>query len=583
MVEAITKHNTVNGILRYINQYDDLYRPSEWIAEDLHSLVEEMKNMPTGYFEAKPRRAVGFDEIAAVVVPDNLPADLIGKLTNVGANVIEYEAGNENDRTAKLNGERVGEYKFSLSDYDETVQESEEVMRDLLVMTAAHRMTDAEAERMAKKVLGVAKGTMDTVELAKKLKNTFDYATRTGANLDLNGLNAEILSIAQQVMDSSLTIDQAHEAEVKELRSFLRSTKIALTDTQQKEAASLMGSYANYRRATFGRVNINKNGVPLDSLWSSLTEMNPVLFPADATEGDMVQILLDASMSVSPVYINELGLNAEESRQWLANEIYNAYMSLNGVQRAAKEKQALDLKLSDYRRLTKRFAAEHSAAFDEALAKVKAENAADLTRYKAEADAEAGRKIRQKVEQVEEEYRLRENAIHEMAETRIANMAEYVQAMEIKNSAYVRNVRDKLEGAIRRRSYRERIYKATNDILKKVEEPSDKKHVAQGLESTLIEFLRALQSSLSGRHYKKVANLSWRMTQAAVALERAEDNDAAVVDPELVEEMHQLAAELEGYDNIFKLSTFINFNSYFFGYKAWFRFVFNFICIGVKP
>lgn len=443
----------------------------------------------------------------------------------------------------------------SMSDYDETVQESEEVMRDLLVMTAAHRMTDAEAERMAKKVLGVAKGTMDTVELAKRLKNTFDYATRTGENLDLNGLNAEVLSIAQQVMDSSLTIDQAHEAEVKELRSYLRSTKIALTDTQQKEAASLMGSYANYRRATFGRANINKNGVPLDSLWSSLTEMNPVLFPADATEGDMVQILLDASMSVSPVYINELGLNAEESRQWLAHEIYNAYMSLNGVQRAAKEKQALDLKLSDYRRLTKRFAAEHSAAFDEALAKVKAENAADLTRYKAEADAEAGRKILQKVEQVEEEYRLRENAINEMAETRIANMAEYVQAMEIKNSAYVRNVRDKLEGAIRRRSYRERIYKATNDILKKVEEPSDKKHVAQGLEGTLIEFLRALQNSLSGRHYKKVANLSWRMTQAAVALERAEDNDAVVVDPELVEEMHQLAAELEGYDNIFKLST----------------------------
>ena len=44
--------------------------------------------------------------------------------------------------------------KFSLSDYDTTVQEGEKMLEELLPMTAAHRMSDAEARKIAKTALG---------------------------------------------------------------------------------------------------------------------------------------------------------------------------------------------------------------------------------------------------------------------------------------------------------------------------------------------------------------------------------------------------------------------------------------------
>lgn len=59
--------------------------------------------MPTGYFEAKPQRAVRFDEVKYAVVPETLDENIKKQLSEYGVQVVEYENGNEEDRTAKLN------------------------------------------------------------------------------------------------------------------------------------------------------------------------------------------------------------------------------------------------------------------------------------------------------------------------------------------------------------------------------------------------------------------------------------------------------------------------------------------------
>ena len=70
--------------------------------------------MPTGYFEAKPQRAVRFDEVKYAVVPETLDENIKKQLSEYGVQVVEYENGNEEDRTAKLNS--LDDVKFSVSE-----------------------------------------------------------------------------------------------------------------------------------------------------------------------------------------------------------------------------------------------------------------------------------------------------------------------------------------------------------------------------------------------------------------------------------------------------------------------------------
>lgn len=90
------------------------YAISDGHARSILALIDRAANIPTGYYEAKPQRVVGFDEALAVVTPDNAPADLLGEMRNAGMNVVEYKAGDEADRLAKVNS--IEKARFSVDD-----------------------------------------------------------------------------------------------------------------------------------------------------------------------------------------------------------------------------------------------------------------------------------------------------------------------------------------------------------------------------------------------------------------------------------------------------------------------------------
>lgn len=90
------------------------YAISDGHARSILALIDRAANIPTGYYEAKPQRVVGYDEALAVVAPDNAPADLLGEMRNAGMNVVEYKAGDEADRLAKVNS--IEKARFSVDD-----------------------------------------------------------------------------------------------------------------------------------------------------------------------------------------------------------------------------------------------------------------------------------------------------------------------------------------------------------------------------------------------------------------------------------------------------------------------------------
>ena len=111
IVDAVRNSKDESGILRYLKKYNS--RATEKTASDIAALVRDIAEMPTGYFEAKPQRAVGFDEIKAVILPDNASGELVSRLESDGINTVTYKAGDENSRLEALNGVR--DVRFSLA------------------------------------------------------------------------------------------------------------------------------------------------------------------------------------------------------------------------------------------------------------------------------------------------------------------------------------------------------------------------------------------------------------------------------------------------------------------------------------
>ena len=89
------------------------YVISKDAAQRILKLYKDVAKIPTGYFEAKPQRAVGFDEVRAAILPDNASEALVQQLKDAGVPVQLYKAGDDEARTALLN--KVPNVRFELA------------------------------------------------------------------------------------------------------------------------------------------------------------------------------------------------------------------------------------------------------------------------------------------------------------------------------------------------------------------------------------------------------------------------------------------------------------------------------------
>ena len=90
----------------------------------LDAYKQELDSDPRLYFEAKMRRMVGLDEFKKAVIPDNLDDETRAILKNRGVETIEYRAGDNADRMAKLNA--LDDLKFKKTQAENLVRVAKE-------------------------------------------------------------------------------------------------------------------------------------------------------------------------------------------------------------------------------------------------------------------------------------------------------------------------------------------------------------------------------------------------------------------------------------------------------------------------
>ena len=93
-------------------EYPQSYTYTKEIGEKMISMFQYVRSMSdTDYFEAKPRRAVGLDEIKAVLLPDTASERVKNALTDKGIQYTQYDAADVNARRDLI--EKMENVRFS--------------------------------------------------------------------------------------------------------------------------------------------------------------------------------------------------------------------------------------------------------------------------------------------------------------------------------------------------------------------------------------------------------------------------------------------------------------------------------------
>ena len=193
------------------------YAISRETAKQIVALYKTIADIPTGYFEAKPQRAVGFDEVRAAIVPDNASAALVDSLKEKGVTVYEYKAGDDAQRTKVLN--QVPNVRFQMAEQADrdakrnrqrqasrTIADNSAAIKTLTEMmglTRGVRVSDDSilgvAERLVK--ASGAKGKADTERVAREMRTLIEYMKTEGA--DMNKAQGLAETIAGEILDEA--------------------------------------------------------------------------------------------------------------------------------------------------------------------------------------------------------------------------------------------------------------------------------------------------------------------------------------------------------------------------------------------
>lgn len=112
---SAAKRPTLRNLNKYLSKYD-LQATAEQ-AEEFKSIIDELKDIPVRYFEAKPERVVGFNEIAAAVIPDDIDQKLRSRLDNQDIPVIEYPSGDEEARKEAVRS--IPNVRFQIREFED--------------------------------------------------------------------------------------------------------------------------------------------------------------------------------------------------------------------------------------------------------------------------------------------------------------------------------------------------------------------------------------------------------------------------------------------------------------------------------
>lgn len=533
---------TIDAIMGKFNGEYGFHIGNE-LAAQVRDLLFDVSQMPVNIFEAKPERAVGFDEVLAAVLPDDASGELRDALSGRGVNVLTYKAGDDADRIAKVNG--VEGARFSLKEdtvsknYAAILEENEllrEQMKDYIDLQRRNGKlqesrdywqgqtrrtkrvtTDKKAvARAARELIRSYGADLDAGDITQDLQSLYDYlASGYDGKDELTYTEARrrAEAIAEKLVGNAVAVDETYE-QYSDLRAYLRSATLSLSEEDSRD----IPDYGDWRKHQMGRMVIRKGHTNIDQVYQEMSELWPEFFD-EQRENNPVDQLLRIAEVMDGIYnveeYNPFGPYMQQAITGAANEIMERFFDLPQTRATFADRQAR--KLDDTK-----------AKGRERVQKVREQNAARL--------AELRQQNRERTAKAVERERTRR--------------AEQIGKLK-------QRYREKDAAGRERRSARElraKIMRHASTLSQKLLRPSDKQHIPESLRQAVAVMLESinLESAYTtdpntGKRVKDGSGTPTKRTEAFRALRLAyaeitkDGGDyTLIIDPDLMDNLNEL-------------------------------------------
>ena len=526
-------------------------------AKRLQTLYRDAAQLPTEYFEAKPRRAVGFDEVKAAILPDNVSDTVRSQLEKLGVPVIEYTANDEDARLKALNN--VENVKFSKKSAAEQVvseatekeslkkqltekeaenrelarkftkaRESADYWRQETQLSGGHLMDKKAVQKTASAFVDKYGSRYGKSQLAGELERAFSKISRDGASAE-EALET-LTNIARGVLKESTVKDTTARDYYAPVREWLKNTTFEIRKNSPEyqdlmneygDGADGKRSWGNVRKNTFGRVNLKLVGEKvvgnLDTAMMEMAGNWPGIFDETAAPVDNIRNALGVYEASQVQYHDAYGNDLNTAAALAGQELMDAYLD-TPVRETRADKAAAQLNQT------------RTALRAEQKAALAAQKAAYEVRVKALESAQSAQKAKLRAKWIETTRKAAQANNTKVAE-RLKRQAEgyETQLMRMDTPDYKKmqkqllNQRAAFETLNERRKdtilldrARDSVQKNVKQLYKWLAKPNEAGHVQTRMEKAVYDLLGKIDPSTSARGTK--SDIRWQETMKDIQL-----------------------------------------------------------------
>ena len=527
------------------------YDISPETAKRLQTLYRDAAQLPTEYFEAKPRRAVGFDEVKAAILPDNVSDTVRSQLEKLGVPVIEYTANDEDARLKALNN--VENVKFSKKSAAEQVvseamekeslkkqltekeaenrelarkftkaRESADYWRQETQLSGGHLMDKKAVQKTASEFIDKYGSRYGKSQLAGELERAFSKISRDGASAE-EALET-LTNIARGVLKESTVKDTTARDYYAPVREWLKNTTFEIRKNSPEyqdlmneygDGADGKRSWGNVRKNTFGRVNLKLVGEKvvgnLDTAMMEMAGNWPSIFDETAAPVDNIRNALGVYEASQVQYHDAYGNDLNTAAALAGQELMDAYLD-TPVRETRADKAAAQLNQT------------RTALRAEQKAALAAQKAAYEVRVKALESAQSAQKAKLRAKWIETTRKAAQANNTKVAE-RLNRQAEgyktqlmwmdtpdykKMQKQLLNQRAAFETLNERRKDTILLDRARDSVQKNVKQLYKWLAKPNEAGHVQTRMEKAVYDLLGKIDPSTSARGTK--SDIRWQET-----------------------------------------------------------------------
>lgn len=442
----------------------------------------------------------------------------------------------------------------ALQDQNEALKQANDFLEQQFKLTDKDAVRTEDIKKVARNILKEYGSKYSSEILERNLSKLYQYIRGAG-QVDGQAITEAATSMGKSILEKSVQKDTELTEHYKDLRKQIKDTKIAITDQDKADLASV-GGYNEFRKRYFGKMKMGADGISIDSLYQELQGQYPELFPADVTHpADELVAIASALDQTAPQIKNPYAANMDEMAYMVGQDILSSYFDVRKPSATfADKKEAQMQKLRwQYQQKIRDYKNDLKSKYDESLKQIKKQNLEESARlaeqYKNLTEAER--------KEQREYYKKRMDDLRNSKNQELA-------AMQQRSKERIKSLRENQQKREDKRQIIKERKKLQNWLLK----PTDSKHIPEGLRQSVAAFLNNIDFSPNDEdsEIKTQRKEDWKAAQDAFKEildnggvyvdQKTGDTMTMDIDPDIAQRIQELIEKTKGIDKLDNLDAY---------------------------